>query len=308
MSALAGRPPNAMPLPIPMPASLAPKSFGLDVWMRRVLERAEAVRSDWDEESVHDLRVALRRCRTMADALSEVNPGPGWRKLKKHSRKLFHALGGLRDVQVKQAWVKKLAPAGDPVRKHMLLLLARQARETRESAERALNAFDRKEWRKTLRKLSSKARFFPLESVVFQRLALERLHAATELYQQARKRRSSVAWHRLRIGIKQFRYVVENFLPQRHEVWAEGLKHAQDLLGDVHDLDELRRDIRRESRHLAPADVARWYATLSAQRKARLAEFLAKMSGEDSFWFVWRAGFQWGHSLRPALLPQRRSA
>src|SRR5579863_4044539 len=55
---------------------------GLDLWMDRVLERADKVPPDWNADDVHDLRTALRRCRTMADALEQVNPAPGWRKLK----------------------------------------------------------------------------------------------------------------------------------------------------------------------------------------------------------------------------------
>ena len=108
------------------------------MWMDRVLERAEQVQPGWDADDVHDLRVALRRCRTMADALSEVNPGSGWRKLKKASRESFHALGDLRDIQVERSWVKKLGTPGDPVRKHMLRLLSRRGKKA--SAKRRAGA------------------------------------------------------------------------------------------------------------------------------------------------------------------------
>lgn len=276
--------------------------------MDRVLERAEQVERGWDADDVHDLRVALRRCRTMADALSEVNPGPGWRKLKKASRDLFHALGDLRDTQVMRAWVKKLGPAGDPVRRHMLGQLSRQEQQHRAGAEQAIDQFDRKEWRKLARKLGPKARFFPLESIVFQRLALTKLNAAVDLYQQARKKRSSLAWHRLRIGVKRFRYIVDNFLPQQSQAWAGDLKRVQDLLGEVHDMDVLRSAIRRQATKLDPAMVAKWIARIESERKVRLTEFISKTTGPESFWLTWRAGFPWGHALVGAPLPQRRTA
>ena len=294
--------------PVSMPATNIAKYNGLEVWMGRVAERAEQVRDDWDADSVHDLRVALRRCRTMADALSKVNPGPGWRKLKKMSRELFHSLGDLRDAQVERSWVKKLGIAGDPVRSRILALLSGEEREHSKTAEQALDRFNRKDWRKLTRRLASKARFFPLESVVFQRLALESLHEAVHLYQEARKRRSSIAWHHLRIEIKNFRYIVENFLPHRYEVWADDLKRMQDRLGDVHDLDVLRNKIRRRSSGLNPVMVAQWLDKISVQRKARLDEFLSKASSEESPWVVWRAGFQWGHELKAASYPERRTA
>jgi CHAD domain-containing protein len=281
------------------------KSLGLPVWMERVLERVDHVRSDGDADDVHDLRVALRRCRTMGDALCEVTPGSGWRKLRKISRDLFDSLGHLRDIHVQRDWVKKLSSSADPVRTHMLTLLSRQERKQRELAEEALDQFDRKDWKKMAHKLAPKAEFFPLESIVFQRLALGRLNSAADLYRQARKTRSSVAWHRLRISLKQFRYIVENFLPQRYEVWAEDLKRMQDVLGDVHDIDVLRREIRRHCSKLDPTIVAPWLKSMENERKACLAELTSKTGGPNSLWMVWRAGFQWGPALAAPFQKQR---
>jgi CHAD domain-containing protein len=268
--------------------------------MERVLEKAERVRRDWDAGEVHDLRVALRRCRTMAETLKEVNPDPGWRKVKKSSRKLFHALGELRNAQVGREWMKKLGAPGDPVRKLMLRVFASQEKTQRKAAEEALDVFDGKSWRRWSKKLEAKSHFFPLESVVYQRVALDRLNEAVELHQKARKRSSPTAWHRVRIGIKGFRYVVENFLPSRYEVWAGDMKKLQDLLGEVHDLDVLRGDLQKESSKLDPVAATEWMAKIEAARKTRLDEFRVITSSKDSPWMVWRAGFNWGHVLKSA--------
>src|SRR5579862_3605352 len=297
-----------MSVTISLSPAIPKKRAGLDLWMERVLEKAAKIEPEWDADEVHDLRVALRRCRTMAEALSEVSATSGWRKLKKGSRDVFHALGQLRDTQVQREWVKKLGSAGDAARRHLLRLLATDDKWERQTAAKALDAFDRKEWKKLARKLPAKAYFFPSGSVVFQRLALAKLNEAVELYQQARKRRSAVAWHRLRIGLKEFRYIVENFLPERYEVWAADLKAMQDQLGDVHDLDVLRARLREQAPNLSAAVLAKWLEKIAEQRKARLDEFLAKASGPESPWLVWRAGFQWGHALVEASFPQRRTA
>ena len=76
-------------------------------------------------------------------------------------------------------------------------------------------------------------------SIVYQHLALEKWTAAYELHKRAMHTRSQVALHELHIGIKRFRYTVENFLPQQHARWGDDLKELQDLLGEVHDLDVL---------------------------------------------------------------------
>jgi CHAD domain-containing protein len=301
---------------ISLPAGGSTKRIGLENWMNRVLELANAVQEGWKSKDVHDLRVALRRCRTMAEALSEVNPDRGWRKLKKDSRELFHALGELRDTQIEQEWLKELSVADNPVRKHVLKILAQAESKQQKEAEKALDDFDRKSWRKWAQKLGGKAQFFPLESVVFQRLALTRLNEAAELYQRARKGRSRVAWHRLRIGLKGFRYTLENFTPQRYEPWSKNLKRIQDLLGEVHDMDVLRSEIRRQRAKLQRADVLHWYQKIEEARKTRLDEFRSLTGGngassanaggasenhgraKESLWQVWRAGFQNIHIMQ----------
>ncbi len=276
--------------------------------MDRVLEAAPKVEPNWRKREVHDLRVALRRCRTMAEALGEVSPGARWRKIKKVSRKLFHASGELHDTQVERDGVKKCGPAGDPVRKYMLSLLSHDEKKYRKNAADALAAFDQKEWKKLKRKLQRKADFFPSGSVVFQRLALARLNEAAKLFEEAKMKRSSIAWHQLRIGLKHFRYVVENFLPERYEAWSADLKQIQDQLGDIHDIDVLRSSLRKHASKLDPQALEKWREKLAADRKSILHEFLAKSRGSDSPWPVWRSGFQQGHTLVAASFPRQRIA
>ena len=266
--------------------------------MNRVSEMADKVQDDWDADNVHDLRVALRRCRAMADAVSEVNPGPGWKKLKKVTRDLFQALGELRDTQVAKQWVRKFGTAKDPVRVRMLKVLSQQELVQKKKAEKALRQFDRKSWKKWSRKFPAKAEFFPVESVVFQRLALAQLNEAVNLYHQARKLRSGAAWHRLRIGLKGFRYILENFLPQRYAQWSKELKGMQDMLGEVHDLDVLRLQIRKQSTGLSPEIVAKWIQEIEKERKIRLEEFREKTANKDSSWVVWHKGLEWGRNLK----------
>src|SRR3979409_727973 len=79
--------------------------------MMRVLEDCDRVSADFKADPVHDLRVALRRCRSLADGLCAIDPDPDWKAMKKAGKRLFQRLGDLRDVKVMMEWIEKLHPA-----------------------------------------------------------------------------------------------------------------------------------------------------------------------------------------------------
>ena len=45
-------------------------------------------------DTVHDLRVAIRRCRSVAAVMQEVDPDPAWRQMRGVPKRLFRELGG----------------------------------------------------------------------------------------------------------------------------------------------------------------------------------------------------------------------
>src|SRR5450755_2603788 len=68
--------------------------------MDRVREELGKVRSAPDADNVHDLRVAIRRCRAVATVFEEIDPDTAWPEMRRTARKLFRALGALRDAHV----------------------------------------------------------------------------------------------------------------------------------------------------------------------------------------------------------------
>jgi CHAD domain-containing protein len=306
------------------------KSTGLRHWMKRVLEECDHVSSGFSADPVHDLRVALRRCRTMADGMMAMDLDPDWKAMKKAGKRLFQRLGDLRDVQIMMDWVDKLHPVptrvggGDlpalaespesfgkgtdgaasyPVSGHdpaaQTLLRILQARETEQkhAARAALDEFDRKQWRQWTKSLPLRAVRIRPGSAVFKHLALERWVAARELHSRALRNRSQIALHTLRIGIKRFRYIVENFLPAEHKAWSNDLKHMQDLLGEVHDLDVLWATAL--SSHVFPDEASRktWHARILDERTKRIDEYRQRTVGPESLWNMWRAGLPRGKQI-----------
>src|SRR5450755_1844610 len=93
---------------------------GLAYWAQRTLEECDKASHDFAADPVHDLRVAIRRCRSMADGLLSFDPDPAWRQMKKLGKGLFASLGDLRDTQVMMEWVSKLSASDDPLRQVLL--------------------------------------------------------------------------------------------------------------------------------------------------------------------------------------------
>ena len=305
----------------------SPKTAGLRYWMLRVLDECANVAVDFSADPVHDLRVAVRRCRSMADGMMAMDPDPDWKAMKKAGKRLFQRLGALRDVQIMMEWIEKLnlaaigaftpadrmtsvgiAPGQEssldvpdvlqhPANALLKILQAREAEQKR-GARAALEEFDRKQWRQWSHSLPQRAARIRPGSAVFKHLALERWTAARKLHTVALRNRSQVAFHTLRIGIKRFRYIVENFLPAEHQAWSDDLKHLQDLLGEVHDLDVLWATA--QSHHVFADEPSRriWHERITQERTKRIDEYHQKTVGSHSLWNVWRAGLPHGKQIQ----------
>jgi CHAD domain-containing protein len=291
--------------------------------MLRVLEECGNAAAGFQPDPVHDLRVSLRRCRSLADGMIAMDPDREWKSMKKAGKKLFQSLGALRDVQIMMEWIEKLndaqrarvrssplsskqtdsanaAAAHPPDHAARALLQVLKARETeyKRQAGTALHEFDRKQWQNWSRTLPQRAARIRPGSTVFKHLALERWTAARELHTRALRTRSQVALHTLRIGIKRFRYIVENFLPQEHELWGSDLKRMQDLLGEVHDLDVLWETARQAQVFPDESSRTAWQQRIREERAKRFEEYRQRTTGKESLWTLWRDGLPKGKQIQ----------
>ncbi len=275
--------------PAPKKNARPRRSSGLAHWMRRVLAEVAHAEGNLSPGAVHDLRVALRRCRTLAAGLAPLDPHPAWDKMARHARRLFRRLSGLRDAQVMAAWLARLAPAGDPVRRAMQLHLGEDAARRQRRTRRALRRLDSEQWRSWMALLSARARLHPAGGSEFRRLALEKCEEARSWHRAASRYPSPTVCHLLRIALKRFRYTVENFLPAQHAVWGRELKKLQDLLGEIHDLDVLWSALPEAGDAFSAPARRRWRARIQAERAKRFSQYRARIAGKRSLWNVWRA-------------------
>ena len=275
---------------------------GLAYWMNRVIEERANLSANFAPDPVHDLRVALRRCRSLADGIIRIDPHPAWRQLKKTARPLFRGLGNLRDIHVLTEGVARLSPGDSPGSSALLAHATSEESRLKELALATVQQFDEKQWLSCCEILSRRVQLLRLDSLLFRHLALERWHEAHELHRQALRNRSNVGFHRLRIGLKKFRYTIENFLPSLCESWEADLKYLQDLLGEIHDLDMLWATALRIGAFQNEAARTRWNAIIEEQRSRRLDEYRNKMLGRHSLWSVWRAALPQGKEIQAAVL------
>lgn len=241
--------------------------------LRRVRREQSLAIQHLAPEPVHDLRIALRRCRSLAEGFSELNPHPYWRHLRKACKDLLDGMAELRDSQVVEEWARRLGFDQGAPGTSLLDSLEGDERRARRRARKTLAHFSRKRWKRWRRRLPKHAEGIAAPEAHFARLALGRLKKARELEDYWRIHKSRHAAHRLRVALKRFRYTVESFLPG-HAAWSADLKNLQGLLGTIHDLDVLRQRIlplaRAES---ATQQREKWLAKIDATRSKAAGEY-----------------------------------
>jgi CHAD domain-containing protein len=275
--------------------------------MNSVFKELRRVRKSADADAVHDLRVAIRRCRSVASVMQEVDDHRTWSSVKKLPRRLFRSLGALRDLHVLEAWVRRLASSDDPVRATLLEILKNRQRPPRAEVRRAVREFDREGWKRLTRTAPRRARFVPPDSLTAHCLALERYEDFRRLHARAVGTETPAPWHALRVGLKRFRYTVESLLPERSAVWDENLGQIQGLLGEIHDLDVLNARIRQESDRLDPTSAGSLRRAIASRRLACIEQYRQRMSGDGSLLRQWRDGLPRGQAIESATAARLRT-
>ncbi len=297
----------ALPEKISSATELTPDSHpgieaGLARWMGAVMEQHAAAGGELEADPVHDLRVALRRCLSMAEVFRTLDPDPAWTDMHEQGQRLFKRLGRLRDTHVLRDWVKRIASEPDPIAEALESRLLEKEREEEREVHQALDQFSRKRWKLWAQHLTSRAARLPGDGPAAEYLAVERWEQAYALHRKAVHSGSHASFHRARIGLKKFRYTLENFLPARSAAWMGDLKKTQDVLGEVHDLDLLLGMVRSLRGVGGEKDLGRWKRAIADLTAERIGAYRKKMSGPGSLWLVWRKALPQGKDLETTAL------
>ncbi len=299
------------------------EKVGLPYWADRVLEEQSNVSGALPAQPIHDLRISLRRCILIAEVMMDLDPACDWKSMRKSARRTFQRLGTLRDAQVLTEWIEKLGKPGEASTDALLGAMKKKHERDRIDARAAIREFDRRQWRVWRRECAKHYRHVVSDRPACESLVLEIWESVRDLNRRAQRSRSLLAYHRLRVGLKKFRYAVENFLPSMYPGWAPDLKLLQDLLGEIHDLTVLDQMIVKNRSLFEAAGFTAWRAKVADERTSRLHRYRAKMAGNASPLQMWREGLpaekylrstglarlgEWGSFVTPDFQRVRRAA
>jgi exopolyphosphatase/guanosine-5'-triphosphate,3'-diphosphate pyrophosphatase len=136
---------------------------------------------------------------------------------------------------------------------------------------------------------------------------LERFESARELHAKALRTEKPKPWHALRIGLKRFRYAVENLLPEHYANWSDNLKRLQDMLGEIHDLDVLGEVVKKSDFLETEDSLKLWQEIIQRERNNRIGTYRQLTLGKTSLWNIWRSGLPTNGRVEAAALARLRA-
>jgi CHAD domain-containing protein len=237
-----------------------------------------------DDEAVHDLRVAIRRTRTVLEVGREVLGRFRADEVRRALREVQRATGDLRDEEVLLELIESTSVRRPDVRAWLDARRRREAR-LRTVLRRAVRAGDVDRGRQLLDALLA-FRTKPSRERHLSKFARRAVGGA--LHDVERLQRPSLedvdALHRLRIAYKRLRYTVEVFndvLPEPERLLAPAASRFQSRLGDIHDADIGLACVER-ARILTDAGRRALRAALRRIRDERATAYAKEISAHDA--------------------------
>ena len=261
-----------------------------------------------DPEGVHQMRIALRRLRTICALFGRDIPSPAFQAVNSEARWLMQQLGPARDWDVfAETTVTRLVAAAPDVDLGGLREAVERQRKSSYDALQAVLAdarcsrfllslghmVERRGWRNEINSEALVVLSQPMPAVAGK--ILSRLHRKA-LKRGSHFRQLNIdAQHDLRIDLKRLRYAAEFFLPlysahgpakryvKRLTGVQAGLGRARDIASSRPLLDAIKQD-DQPAFHLAIGAVVGWQARDRIAVKKTLRKRWRRFKGTPTFW------------------------
>jgi CHAD domain-containing protein len=213
--------------------------------------RLGKVLKSFQEDDVHDLRVASRRLREGLALFSVCLPPGKLRRIDKQVKKVTKMLGELRNTDEAYLFFSQLPPEDTGNSCNEIEQLLTSLKQERKKAHRKLKSdlghLDPVPLKKEIEALGSRQNIFGDGAAdAFTGVAafaggaiMERAQAVQELLPEALHEEDTGSQHALRIAVKKLRYRLEILAPlitKRYQELHDTLKGYQDVLGKLHDV------------------------------------------------------------------------
>lgn len=265
---------------------------GLSNYFSKFKKNASDVKKNADPDSVHDLRVSIRRLKSIVYIFKEMTDGLKIGPFKKEMKKIMKPFGRLRDMHVQEDLLKEsvktekennfIAPF-----LHQLGVKIQREEDALEDHIRKFT-FDHTEnlisgilSRKSItlprknkyKRIAERGLSYPVTRYILQ----ESLKKCFACFPIIKNPACEHEYHRLRVNIKKLRYKLE-ILGElvQEEMPPEGIelfKKIQDDMGDAHDIDVARRDVNGFFQEYDPEifhtkEYNTWRKRIRSQREA----------------------------------------
>ncbi|CAK6692136.1 CHAD domain-containing protein [Synechococcus sp. CBW1107] len=306
--------PDAPPLPIPEAISNGVHAAQLIQKQTRRLGRLQPeVLADTDPEPLHQLRVSLRRLRT---ALVQFQPalnlpdGISERRIARVARRT----GLCRDLDVlRERLETRLLPSlPDREAKALRPAMKQLTRDRRRAFEGLADSLRGHRYLKLLERLhrwQDRPRFTSLGTLPLEPWLGEwRAQAVAGLFLEPgwfSDDPGDPALHGLRKRIKGVRYGLENLEPHLDPAlsrWLTDLRQAQDILGDLHDLQvlaEVLEDVLGSSPSQSFPQLSHWIKRQQSEGWQHWLELGGRLSQDSNRWSL-QALLAGQHTKKPA--------
>ena len=301
------RPVKATPVALARDAGVAGAFAALAAHCLAQIRANEAgVRRGRNPEYLHQLRVGLRRLRSLLRLYRPLLPAGVYAALAEESGGLAAVLGAARDWDVFMAGVAAPLARAEPADRDLARWRNRGAAARRRHAQAARQALEAPRYAIFVADVESVVaaaqrddapaqdlRALPLETFAAQRLA--RCEKRVRRRATALEDGDDAALHSLRIAAKKLRYAVEFFRPlfarRVARDYARALAGLQDALGKLNDCASARRLLynvptgRDASAHArATARALDWIAGEEQRARAGLTAAGAALHAQRPFW------------------------
>jgi CHAD domain-containing protein len=251
--------------------------------LRTTMRNVDGILENIDIECIHDFRVAIRRIRSAVGQIKGVFPDTLTAELKRDFKALGRLTSRNRDLDVflaREHYYRSLIP--EQLRSHLDSLF-KDLRDEREREHRRLVAVLRSpsfsevidRWEMFLSKLlvvetETRSAGIPVFQVA-RKTIWNRYRSVAEFIREIDDETPDRKLHRLRIGCKKLRYLLELFAslfpPREIKKLVSELKRLQNNLGDFNDLTVQQESLAGYLQGLRPQEDAESVGAAAAARE-----------------------------------------